>query len=282
MPINQVLLEDRSARHTVSISVPGAFSLRDTLTCGQCFRWTQHPDGSFLGAASGRVCGAYQDGSSLTLEMDSPEDLPFWREYFDLDRDYDALAREFSADKTLAAAVRFAPGIRILAQDPWEALISFIISQNNRIERISAVIGRLCEVFGEPLPGGLFSFPEPEILATQTEESLAPLRCGYRTSYLLDAARRTADGRLDLAAVSRADTDTARSMLLEVRGVGPKVAECVLLYGFGRLECFPVDTWIRRVMREYYPGGLPDCALRYAGIAQQFLFHYIRNAGKQP
>lgn len=254
-----------------------AFSLRDTLCCGQCFRWEELPDGSFWGIASGKAITVRQEEDRLLWQGD-PAQKEFWDEYFDLDTDYAAFVRDFQGDPTLQKACQMAGGIRLLRQDPWEALCSFIISQNNNIPRIRGIVDRLCQLLGEPVAGGTadgYAFPTPERLAAQTEKSLAPLRAGFRTGYLLDAAEKVASGRLSLEEVAVMPLEDARTALRTIRGVGPKVAECALLYGFHRLEAFPVDTWIKKVLARYYPQGFPP--LQPAGVAQQFLFHYIRS-----
>ncbi len=254
----------------------GDFSLKDTLDCGQCFRWSES-GGGFDGIVEGRFCHAEQRGDTLLLSTTREDFDALWRDYFDLDRDYAALRREFSTDETLRAALAFAPGIRVLRQRPWETLCSYIISQNNNIKRIKGIIARMCESFGEPLCDGRgYAFPSAGRLATLDEQALAPLRCGFRAKYILDAAEKVASGEIDLAALRDMELDEARRTLMSIRGVGPKVAECTLLYGFGRTECFPIDVWIRRAMSELFPAGLPECAVREAGIAQQYIFHYMR------
>lgn len=246
---------------------PDAFDLAATLSCGQCFRWRENADGTFTGVASGR---------RLTVSPDAAPDDMFWRDYFDLSLDYASIRRELAGlSPVLAEAAAFAPGIRILRQDPWEALCSFILSQNNNIPRIMGIVERLCEAFGDPLPGGGFSFPPPERLAPLSVSDLAPLRCGFRARYVLDAARKVSSG-LDLAAAGRLPLPEARQALWEIDGVGPKVAECVLLYGLHRLDAFPVDVWMRRAMDALLPGVSPESLGPYAGVAQQDLFHYSR------
>ena len=254
--------------------VPG-FSLADTLDCGQCFRWERREDG-FRGVCRSRSLTVAQEGERLRFRGVSREEFAeVWAPYFDLDGDYDALKRAYSADPTLAAACRYAGGIRLLRQEPWEALCSFIISQNNNIPRIKGIISRLCQSFGEPV-GEDWAFPGPERLAELTVEDLAPLRAGFRARYILDAARKVAGGAVDLEAIPGLSMEEAREALRKISGVGPKVAECALLYGFHRLEAFPVDTWIRKALAQYYPEGFP--AVPCAGVAQQYLFHYIRTA----
>lgn len=258
---------------------PKELNLADTLDCGQCFRFAAEGEGVFVGIAHGRLLRLTQTQEGILFHDLSPEEFhQTWEEYFDLRTDYAACRKAFSEDPTLAEAVAFAGGIRILRQDPFETLLSFLISQNNNIPRIKASIERICERFGEPLGGDRFAFPSPQRLAALSPEDFSGLGLGYRDAYLCDCVRRIADGRLDLCAVARMELDDARQALRTVKGVGPKVAECVLLFGFGRTEAFPVDTWMKKALRLYYPQGFPE---RYqpAGIAQQYLFHYMRTCG---
>lgn len=249
----------------------GPFDLAATLTCGQCFRWRQREDGSFSGVAFGRPLTI----SEKTAQQAAAD--PLWRSYFDFDLDYGAIRRELSAlSPELKTASSFAPGIRILRQDPWEALCSFILSQNNNIPRIMGIVDRLCEGFGEPLPEGGFSFPGPERLAGLSVEDLAPLRCGFRAKYVLDAARRVAGGELPLSEIAALPLPEARQALQQIQGVGPKVAECALLYGMHRLDAFPLDVWMHRAMDTLFPGKSPEFFGPWAGIAQQYIFHYSR------
>lgn len=258
----------------IIFKIPG-FSLAQTLGCGQAFRWKETAPNRFAGICGSRRLVVSQDGDILRLHSIQEEDAAFWRSYFDLDTDYSAFQSVFSADPTLQTACRYCGGIRILRQDPWEALISFIISQNNNIPRITGIIDRLCTCFGNDC-GGYFSFPPAETLACRTPEELAPLRAGFRTKYILDAARKTADGTVQLQKIPHMPLDTARAELMKIKGVGIKVADCALLYGFHRLDAFPVDTWIKKVLAEFYPDGFP-AEIQPCGVAQQYLFHFIRN-----
>ena len=254
-------------------------SLEDTFTCGQCFRWETGEASSFHGVAFGRYLKIIQhpDGSLLFEGMDEKEFLSVWFPYFDLGRDYALIRRELSLrDPQLAAACRNAPGIRILRQEPWEALCSFIISQNNNIPRIKGIIERFCHCFGQSAGGGLASFPPPDVVAGLTVEDLAPLRCGFRAKYLLDAADKVASGKIHLEELVRAPIEEARASLMTILGVGPKVAECALIYGMGRMDAFPMDVWMKRAMALLFPGRTPEFFSPYAGIAQQYLFHYCR------
>lgn len=254
------------------------YDLDATLGCGQSFRWLRQHDGSWQGIAYGRKLRVRSAGGLFLLDGTNEEEFrALWLRYFDLERDYGALRRAFSQDETLRSAVAFAPGLRLLRQEPWEALCSFILSQNNNIPRIRGIVERLCTLFGEPLEDGGHAFPTAQRLAALGEDDLAPIRSGFRARYVLDAARRVALGEVDLSAACSMPLNDARAMLMQICGVGPKVADCALLYGCGRVECFPADVWIKRVVASFYPQGLPGQFAPVAGIAQQYLFHYARH-----
>lgn len=252
------------------------FDLDETLDCGQAFRWEKVPTEykcTYIGFFLDRPLTISHDGECFIFHDTSEEDfLSVWADYFDLDTDYSEIKSRLSADETLKAACGFAGGIRLLRQDSWECLCSFIISQNNNIPRIKGIISRLCEHYGH--------FPTAVEMAGETPESLGFLRAGFRAKYLVDAAQKTAEGVLRLEKIPDMPIDEARKRLMTIKGVGPKVAECVLLFGMYRTEAFPVDVWIKRVMENYYPQGLPKVTKGIEGIAQQYLFHYIRNLEK--
>lgn len=273
------MTQKTAAIHTlpaVSVYAPD-FDPAAVFENGQCFRWEQRPDGVWTGIAHGRRLHLRKEGDALLFLNAAPNEVhTLWRGYFDLDRDYAAIRAAFARDTALARAVAFAPGLRLLRQDPWEALCSFILSQNNNIPRIKGIIDRLCAAFGTPLADGGFAFPSPQALADLSVADLAPVRCGFRAAYVLDAARKAASGEIDLGALTDLPLDDARAALQTIRGVGPKVADCALLFGCGRLDCFPVDVWVRRILAAYYPDGFPEALRPLGGIAQQFLFHYER------
>lgn len=260
-----------------------AFSLEDTLDCGQCFVFFRLPDGGFAGTAGGHAAVLHQDGDRVTLEGVTPgEYTAFWRRYLGLEEDYAAIRRSFIADEGLARCVRYAPGIRVLRQPAWEALVCFILSQNNNVKRIQGIVSRLCSGFGRQVgeaPDGrpLYAFPPAEALAGLDEAALAPLRSGWRAGYVLDAARKVAEGRINLDRIAALPLEEAREALRTIHGVGPKVADCVLLYGMGRYAAFPLDVWMKRAMAELFPGRTPADFGPYAGIAQQYIFHYCRS-----
>ena len=246
--------------------------------CGQAFRWEKKEDGSIHGVAFGRALTVREDEDTATFfGTDEKEFNKIWRPYLDLDRDYGALYEKFASDKYLKQAVEAYPGIRILRQEPWETLCSFIISQNNNIPRIKGIISRLCETLGNDLGGGDFTFPSPEKVLEAGAEGLAPLRAGFRVKYILDAAEKVADGEVGFDKILASDIETGAEELKKIKGVGDKVAACALLYGFGKVDALPVDTWVKKILAETYPGGLPACTEGVRGIAQQYLFHYRRN-----
>ena len=255
------------------------FSLADTLDCGQAFRWSES-DGVWSGVAKGHYLRlSHTDDGVMMYGVTRDEFESVWRQYFDLERDNGAIIDTVSGDPKLCEIAEFSAGIRILRQDCWEAICSFIISANNNIPRIKGIISRLCEMFGEPLCDGQFTFPTAERLHLLTVEDLAPLRSGFRAKYIVDAAQKFHAGVIDEQFLRTAPIDQARAMLMQINGVGPKVADCVLLFGCGRIESFPVDVWIRRAMAMLFDGQLPQCALPYAGIVQQYIFHYARMTG---
>lgn len=247
--------------------------LKQTLFCGQCFRFRELSEGEFDGFAGDKYVRLTQKNDGITIN--APEnDMEFWKEYFDLSLDYLALLKDFGSDGTLRAACE-GRKIRVLKQLPFETLISFIISQNNNIKRITGIIDRLCESFGKKTEYG-YAFPTPNALAGLAEEDLAPLRAGFRAKYIIDAANKVADGEVDFDKIRLLGDDEAREALKVIKGVGDKVADCVLLFGLYRTSAVPKDVWIKRVNAYYYPDGLPKCVGNYAGIAQQYLFDYAR------
>lgn len=255
------------------------FSLRDTLDCGQCFGWLEQPDGSFTGVHQGHLLRTAQTGRQVTFFDTSEADFhQIWKPYFDLEFDYAAVKKGLAFHKTLKASADYAGGIRIVRQDPWETTISFIVSQNNNIPRIKGILSRLREQLGTPLGNGMFAFPDAETVAALTAEDLSVLRAGFRTKYIMDAAQKVTEGTVDLSGIAAMPLAGGEAELRKIKGVGPKVAQCILLYGYHKADAFPVDTWIKKVLREYFPDGFPEQAKPHAGIAQQYLFHYIRTA----
>ena len=255
--------------------------LRNTLLCGQAFRWKETEEGIFTGTVKENTLVVEQkDKEIIFRNTDESTFLRLWVPYFDLERDYKAITDDFRSDKYISSALDEFYGIRILHQEPWEALCSFIISQNNNIPRICGIIDRLCENFGTQTKSGEYSFPDAKIMSLLTEADLSVLRAGFRNKYLIDAAQKVASGEISLEEIYEMPIEDARNELMKIKGVGPKVAECTLLYGFGRLDAFPIDVWVKRIMAEMYSDGLPSCTKNYEGIAQQYLFHWRRNSAE--
>lgn len=256
------------------------FDLAQTLDCGQAFRWSKNESDVWSGVAGGKYIELYSQDGDIIISGSNKEDFEsFWSDYFDLKRDYGAIINQFSENEVLSRAANASSGIRILRQEPFEALCSFIISQNNNIPRIKGIISRLCENFGEPIKS-TYSFPSAEKLASLSTEDLAPIRSGFRAKYIIDASRRVSSGEIDLELLKQLSYDEAQKTLLTIKGVGPKVADCALLYGCGHIEAFPKDVWIKRALDTYFGGEIPSCTDGAAGIAQQYIFYYIRETSK--
>ena len=260
------------------------FSLADCLCCGQAFRWKPRGSG-FFGVALGRAVYAEQKGEKLLLTGVEENGISAFVRYFDLERDYGAIKAMYAQDEYLKQGMGYTPGMRVLRQPLFETLISFIISANNNVKRISGIIETVCERYGALLDGG-FDFPTPKKLASLTEEEIKSCGAGYRARYIIETSRMVADG-FDLEALAELPFKEARRELTKLSGVGQKVADCVALYGMGFTESFPADVWMKRVLCGMYGyRGKNDKDMRafvddkfgvYAGIAQQYLFHYARN-----
>jgi len=251
-------------------------SLKKTFECGQCFRWEADENGIYRGAAGGKELSIWEKRGQVFCNAPD-EDLSFWRNYFDLGVNYGEKSRPFTEPPYLKKCADFGAGIRILRQEPWEALISFIISQCNNIPRIKKIIAALCENFGEALPCGLYAFPTPERLSALDESALSPLRSGYRAGYILTAAIAVTSGELDFEALSELPSDVAFAKVRKLYGVGDKVANCFMLYGLHRMDRFPVDVWMRRALDRHFPKDFdPKVLGSYAGLAQQYIFYYAR------
>lgn len=252
--------------------------LEQTLDCGQSFRWKKQNDGSFKGVAYNKSVSMNMQGDTLYIDNSTKEDFEkIWKNYLDLDLDYGKIRKDISKiHPVLKDAAKYAPGIRILQQEPYEALCTFIISQNNNIKRIKGIVERLCESFGEQLQDGEYTFPKAEVIAQLTEEDLSPLRAGFRNKYIIDGAKKVASGEVNLEICKTLPYEEARAELMKIKGVGVKVADCTLLFGMHRIEAFPVDVWMRRAMEKLFPDMTAEDFGKYAGIAQQYIFHYSR------
>lgn len=259
----------------------GGMDLQTTLFCGQSFSWEATPDDAFIGVAKRHCVKMRQkENAILIAKLDgspfSAKEEDFWRHYLALDFDYPALLQKFSKNKRLQACVQAGPGIRVLHQPFFDTLLSFIISQNNHIARITGIVNRLKAEFGEPVGGGQYAFPTPQVLAALKPEDLAGLRAGFRAKYLIDAAQKVASGEVDEAELRCLTDEEARKKLTCIYGVGAKVADCVLLFALERNCIAPMDVWMKRAMASVFPKGMPAVAKGYEGIAQQYIFHWAR------
>ena len=257
--------------------------------CGQCFRFKKEKDESYTIVAKGKVINISKCDGSIILKNTTDEDVAdIWFDYFDLGTDYTAIKTALSVDKHLKKSVVFGNGIRILNQDLWECIISFIISANNNIPRIQGIVERLCERYGEKViafDNTYYTFPDVDRLKSVTKDELSFLRAGYRDSYIYDAVSKIANGEICLDKLSDLTTQKAKSELLKIKGVGNKVADCILLFGNKRCETFPVDVWVKRSVGALYRDEIGDMEISdfaakkfgdFSGYAQQYLFYYMR------
>ncbi|MBQ7671261.1 MAG: DNA-3-methyladenine glycosylase 2 family protein [Clostridia bacterium] len=270
----------------------GDFSVFSTFDCGQCFRFdpveSSEYKTEFSGVARGKKIGFAQNGPGEIYIIGAGEnDFPIWENYLALDVDYDELNESIisgvpeGADREMMRrAVASSRGIRILRQDRWEALCSFIVSQNNNIPRIKKIISAMCEKYGEDI-GGARDFPSAASLAAAGEDELFALRTGFRAKYIYAAAKAVSDDASLLEKIASAkDYADAERLLVALKGVGPKVAACTLLFGFERYDAFPVDVWIKKVLERRFSPKFDYHALgAAAGIAQQYLFYFERYLG---
>ncbi|NLH97173.1 MAG: 8-oxoguanine DNA glycosylase [Clostridiaceae bacterium] len=266
------------------------FDLVHTFECGQCFRWYREPDGSYTGVVRGRVANVSYSPGVLKLDNVTIEDFrQVWFDYFDLGRDYGLIKKAVTTDGIMERAVESGSGIRILRQEPWETLVSFIISANNRIPRIMKIISEISRLFGTEIKyagKSYYSFPDARTLASSSIEQVSECRAGYRCGYIHETAVVVAGSGFDTGKLAAMPAADARKELMKYRGVGAKVADCVLLYSGARYDVFPVDVWVKRVMEELYFGreaSFPEIHRfaaerfgKYAGFAQQYLFYYAR------
>lgn len=273
----------------------GGFSVAKTFDCGQCFRFepvkdTRH-DSEFCGVAFGRFFSVANSGDDLLI-YGCDEKFFFDRLYrfLSLDTDYSAINSDILThcdSDYMKRAVERGNGIRILEQDAWEALCSFIISQNNNIPRIKKLVTALSERCGEPIDttgmeehggeGIVYAFPSAEKIAALGEAALRELKVGFRAAYIADAAEKVSSGTLDTDRVSQLGTDECISELCSIHGVGVKVASCTALFGMRKYDAFPIDVWIRRVISEHFEPNFDVSSLgKFRGIAQQYMFYAAR------
>jgi N-glycosylase/DNA lyase len=280
-------------RHQLSIC---DYNLAATLDSGQAFRWRVQGD-AWTGVVQGRWLQLQQTSTGLLARtLDLPSNWQWLEHYLQIQVDLQDVLNSFPPDPPLTEAIRVHRGLRLLRQDPWECLATFILSSTKQIAHIKQIVERLCQRYGEPVrvpPGApaCWSFPEPNRLAAVSECDLRALGMGFRARYLLDAARRVDSERLPLKALANVSMDEARAALMDVSGVGRKIADCVLLFSLGFTQAFPVDVWVTRMLRSHWfagqPVSLPKLVSfaehhfgRYGGYAQQYLFHLARTEAR--
>jgi len=268
------------------------FNATHIFECGQCFRWGKEPDDSYTGVAFGKVINvkSWEEKKEVRiLNTTIQEFYDIWFEYFDLGRDYGDIKRKLSEDMVMRKAIEYGSGIRILKQDPWEILLSFIISANNRIPMIARSIGLLSQMYGKPIEYNgktYYSFPTIEELAKAELEDISKCRAGFRCKYIFEAVKMVSEGIIDLDYIKSLEEDEARKELMRVPGVGAKVADCIMLFSMEKYGTYPVDVWIKRITEYFYLHK--DVSIKeirqfardkfgtLAGFAQQYLFYYAR------
>lgn len=275
-----------------------SFELKDIFECGQCFRWNENEDGSYTGVINNGVLNVEKQSEKIIftgmLDKDIKEVVRF---YFDLDRNYEEIKMQLSnIDKYLKTSVEYGKGIRILNQDLWETIISFIISANNNIPRIKGIIERISKKYGIEIEWNgekYYTFPTPKQLGKATVEDLRSLGTGFRDIRIYETTQKVLSGEFNLNEVQNKDTLSVREELLTLSGVGPKVADCILLFStLKRFDVFPIDVWVRRVMNELYIKNEDETKVskneiskiakkkfgNLEGLAQQYLFYWKRES----
>ena len=273
----------------MEIHITDDFDLDRIADSGQCFRWRKDDSGAYRIIHKGHCLKIRPLGNAMfRLSCSEDEYREIWHDYFDFGENYRSVRERVSReeDPFLADACEYGKGIRILRQDPWEMLVSFIISQNKNIPAIKKSIELLCETAGkrcenteqEREDDGQLVFPSPEQILSLSDEALAACRLGYRCRYVKAAASDVAEGKLDLDSLRDAPEEETIKGLMSVCGVGVKVANCISLFGLHHIDAFPIDVWIRRILDNEYPSGYPkERYSPYNGIYQQYMFYYYRN-----
>ena len=282
----------RTSGNSIIIDSLKDFEPKHIFECGQCFRWDQESDGSYTGVVNKKILNVAKHNNGIIFNNTNLQDfMDYWTDYFDLNTDYGSIKAELVINDTaMRQATEFGYGIRILKQDPWETIASFIISANNNIPRIKKAISLMSERYGEFLgpykDRKYYSFPTPEALMQLRENDLKECNLGYRAAYMIDTAKAIASNPVLITEIGQGNRLECHKQLLQLKGVGPKVANCIAFFSFGKLDAFPVDVWIKRLMEHFYfhkdtpPKEIEEFAQdKYkalAGYAQQYLFYYGR------
>ncbi|NLW41556.1 MAG: DNA-3-methyladenine glycosylase 2 family protein [Tissierellia bacterium] len=269
-----------------------SFDPEHIFECGQAFRWDREEDGSYTVVAHGRVINVDNFDENVIIKNTDNEDFEkIWKNYFDLESDYLKIQSTFNDDDIMKKAIKYGRGIRVLNQEPFETMISFMVSANNRIPQIKKSIGLISKYYGKKIGeiNGVeyFSFPTPEALANAKPEDLREYcRVGFRDERIVKTSKLIWNGTYDINTFMNMSREEVRKNLIELPGIGPKIADCILLFAFKKKDSFPVDVWIKRVMETLYFGKEVNKNLvselgrekfgEYAGVAQQYLFYYGR------
>ena len=284
---------------TYKIKDIDSFDLKDIFECGQCFRWNEQEDGSYTGVVKNNVLNVKKENNQIIFQgmcEDNIQELV--EDYFDLNRDYEKIKKDLSKiDENMKTSIEYGKGIRILNQELWETIISFIISANNNIPRIKGIIERLSQKYGKEIifeGKKYYTFPTPEELKNVTVEEYRELGLGFRDIRLYETTKMILEKEIDLKKLKEnPNTQEVREELLKLSGVGPKVADCILLFSdLKRFEVFPIDVWVRRVMNDLYIKNKDENKVSkkqiekiakekfgdLAGLAQQYLFYWRREA----
>jgi len=274
------------------------FDAKHIFECGQCFRWVREDDGSYTGIAFDKVLNVKSDYDKETVVLGNTcikDFYDIWFDYFDLERDYGAIKEILSEDPVLHMAVDYGRGIRILKQEPWELLISYIMSANNSIPMISRSISLLSEMYGKKVcykGKAYYTFPTPEELLGAGIEGISLCKAGFRCKYIYQAAKMVVSGEIRLEEIAALDIDSSRRSLMKIPGVGPKVADCIMLFSMQKYKAYPVDVWVKRVTQYFFLGR--DVKMKdiqhfaeekfgnMAGFAQEYLFYYARELKINP
>ena len=256
------------------------FNIEQICRSGQCFRMEAVDHGRYRVIAGNRYLEIFQRGEICEFYCDDRTFENFWSDYFDLGRDYgECIDKINPRDTYLADAAEFGSGIRILHQDLWEMIVTFLISQQNNIVRIRRCVQNICEAYGKECvtDDGIsyYAFPEPEVLAQLGEDDLKACNLGYRSKYVVRTARDVVFGNVNLDKIRSMSYKKAKAELLKLFGVGDKVADCICLFALHHLEAFPRDTHMNQVMEKHYKRGFPNRRYKgMQGIMQQYIFHY--------
>lgn len=269
------------------------FSLDYTLDCGQVFRW-DYIDGWWTGVVNGNIARLRQDSKNSEVFVDSELPGSFFENYFRFDDDLDSILREVNKDEFMDEAIRKYRGLRLIRQEPWECLISYMLATAWNIPNIKRAISLMCSTYGREIEDGFYSFPEPRDLAHACDDDLKGCKLGFRSGRVIKAARHVEDGNLFLDEVFRLDYQSAKRKLMFLEGIGEKVADCILLFAFEKTEAFPVDTHVEKVVKtiyghhDFFNGNATKSKIgdwgrmyfgRYCGYAQQYFFYQKRLEG---